>query len=104
MSRLPVLAEREKTHGDWTANAQCVKEFREWVDRWDDQRKLILPPNQKEALYMLGVKLSRILNGDNFCQEHWEDSVGYLTLGMEIIYGKSRLQSRDRSENEGGPC
>lgn len=40
----------------------------------------LLAPDQKDGLYMIAVKISRILNGDANYLDSWHDIAGYATL------------------------
>ena len=46
--------------------------------------------DQKDALYMIIVKMSRILNGDPDYADNWRDISGYATLVAERLEGIER--------------
>ena len=74
-----ILAERQKTHGDFETHAklaQALKEQMRTGKQWPH-----LNPMQKEALDMIQHKIARILNGDPNYPDHWDDLEGYSTLG-----------------------
>mgnify|MGYP003112821769 FL=1 len=74
-----LIAERGKTHGDFSTRAGTAQALKEVMSRganWDD-----LPPSQREALDMIAVKVSRILHGDPSLADHWDDIAGYALLG-----------------------
>ena len=74
-----ILAERQKTHGDFETHAklaQALKEQMRTGKQWPH-----LNPMQKEALDMIQHKNARILNGDPNYPDHWDDLEGYSTLG-----------------------
>ena len=73
-----LLGEREKTHGSFPENAnfsqqlkEMMRDTRNWGECSDEQR---------EALEMVAVKLSRILTGDHNFPDHWKDVAGYSNL------------------------
>lgn len=73
-----ILAEREKTHGSFDTHSILSQAFKEIMQnslQWKN-----LPPYQKEALDMVSHKIARILNGEAYFLDHWQDLVGYLQL------------------------
>jgi len=74
-----LLNTREKTHGNYRDNAnlsQAIKDVLRSGKNWER-----LSDGQKEALEMISVKLSRLLNGDKDFRDHWDDIEGYAKLG-----------------------
>jgi len=72
-----LTGERRETHGDWiqqSADAQRLKAI--IYERCGN-----LQPYEIEALDMICVKISRILNGSRH-PDHWRDIQGYAHLGM----------------------
>lgn len=51
---------------------------------------LEMASDQKDALYMIIVKMSRILNGDPDYADNWRDIAGYATLVAERLEGIER--------------
>jgi Domain of unknown function (DUF6378) len=78
--RDPLLVEREKTHGDFRVVAEISQRMKFLIDEFD---KDAMNMAQCEALYMIAVKIARILAGDPFYKEHWDDIAGYARLGQE---------------------
>ena len=79
----PLLQERGKTHGNWhdqALSAQHIKAAWKASGSWQN-----LPPQQLEALEMISVKISRIVNGDCAAVDHWDDIAGYALLGKSSI-------------------
>lgn len=73
-----LLADREKTHGDFREHAhmsQLLKDDMHAADRWHD-----LSECQKESLEMIAHKIARILSGNSHFKDHWDDIAGYATL------------------------
>ena len=80
--RLPVLAEREATHGNFAATAliaQRLKDVSKSSPNWNDR----LTDVQRETLEAIFTKVARILSGDPNHLGHWEDGEGYFRLGAE---------------------
>ena len=74
-----IIAERNATHGNWeqqSATAQALKDVLRESHNWS-----ALTASQREALEMICVKVSRIVNGDPNCKDHWDDVGGYGRLG-----------------------
>jgi len=73
-----ILAEREKTHGDFRTHAaitDAIKYHMHNSSKWD-----YLSSTQREALDMTAHKIGRILAGDPDHKDHWDDIAGYTTL------------------------
>ena len=77
MRNNPILQEREVTHGDFMAKARFIEKVQEIISKnaWNE-----LEADQKEAIHMILVKLSRILYGDSNHADHWDDIAGYAEL------------------------
>ena len=74
-----LLQERERTHGRFElqgARAQMLKAVARDSPDWDRLR-----PEQKEAIEMILTKVSRIVSGNPFASDHWQDIRGYAELG-----------------------
>lgn len=73
-----ILAEREKTHGDFRIHAaitDAIKFHMHSSSKWS-----YLSPTQREALDMTAHKIGRILAGNPDHKDHWDDIAGYTTL------------------------
>lgn len=83
--RDPLLQEREKTHGNFRNNAifsQHLKAvFKGGMGMPQTAHGLV--PEQREALDMIALKLSRILSGQANFKDHWDDIAGYAKLAAE---------------------
>jgi len=82
IARDPLLVERERTHGTFEWNAfvsQRIKGVFRNVPEYDK-----FSDSHKEALDMIALKLSRLLQNPNF-EDHWMDLAGYASLGLELI-------------------
>ncbi len=81
MTRDPLLAERESTHGSFQNNAtfsQGMKGLMRNTKGWSN-----LTLVEHEAMDMIALKFSRILSGKSLERQHWEDVVGYAKLALE---------------------
>jgi hypothetical protein len=81
-AHLRVIAERQKTHGDFRQLAAIAQDLRLTLrcsPGWED-----LSATQREALDSITVKLSRIVCGDAAHADHWLDIAGYAALGGGI--------------------
>lgn len=80
-----LLAERGKTHGDYTDHARCTQAIMRALmaeKNWDD-----LPDVMKESLHMFAHKMGRVVTGDPFHADHWDDIAGYAKLVSQRIGG-----------------
>ena len=78
-----ILAERSKTHGDFTDNARVMQSLKRIVHSeagWDR-----LTDVQREALHMILHKVGRIISGNPNIHDHWDDIAGYAKLTSERI-------------------
>lgn len=85
MRNNPILKEREVTHGNFMAKAQFIDKVQNIINKnaWNE-----LDADQKEAIHMILVKLSRILYGNANHVDHWDDIAGYATLVSERLNKK----------------
>ena len=82
--RLPLLEERQQTHGSFEENAiisQALKRMFRANDGWNR-----LTDIERESLDMIALKFSRILSGKSMSKQHWEDVVGYAKLVEEKCF------------------
>jgi hypothetical protein len=71
-----ILAEREKTHGEFARVADCYVAFKAVaIDHGQE-----LEPMQSCALDMIFMKLARVLCGDPYFPDHFDDIEGYARL------------------------
>ena len=80
-----ILNERRNTHGDFIQGSVTFNALMELINK---NRKNI-DGVQYYALTMIAVKLVRILNGNSHEADHWQDIIGYATLGgrLELAEG-----------------
>lgn len=82
-----LLAEREKTHGNYEETArisQAIKSAMNTSDGWP-----ALESDMKESLELIATKIGRIISGDRESKEHWEDISGYAILVSRRIESES---------------
>ena len=78
MDTRQILNERKTTHGDFTDNARISQSLKNVVK--DAPLYPELSDIQKEALYMILHKISRIVAGNPNHTDSWIDISGYSTL------------------------
>ena len=78
-----ILAERAKTHGDYTEHALCTQDImfilmshRNWIS---------LTADQKETLHMIAHKMGRVVTGNPNIADHWDDIAGYAKLSGDRV-------------------
>lgn len=88
MDTAQVLTERGTRYGNYleqTAISNKIKEsMQEIPTYWD------MATDQKDALEMIAVKMSRIVNGDPDYADNWADIAGYATLVKDRLEGNER--------------
>lgn len=72
-----LLRERDKTHGDYTPQAEVTQALKRVVQRYSKGQLTYV---QLDALEMICVKMGRILAGNPNEVDHWEDIQGYARL------------------------
>jgi len=76
-----LLAERGKTHGDFSEGARTIQGLKNFMRRHPGWEKL--SDRQKEVFDMLATKMGRILCGSPNNKDHWDDCAGYSKLAAE---------------------
>lgn len=77
------LEERGKRYGNYLEQTTISRNLKDVMKL--DLR--ILGPDQLDALEMIAVKISRILNGDPDYADNWHDIAGYATLVADRLDG-----------------
>lgn len=85
-----ILDDRGKRYGNYLQQATISLELRRCMEFWIAQNNTQLAADQKDALIMMSVKISRIINGDPDYADNWRDIAGYATLVADRLEGKSR--------------
>lgn len=79
-----ILAERGKTHGDFSKHATCTQSLKATMC----EHMVGAPTDvQQEAIDMICHKLGRIAAGDSWTRDHWDDIAGYATLVSQRLSG-----------------
>lgn len=73
-----LLAERAKTHGDYSVHAEITQRLKDYLHARDKWQKL--DPPQREAIDMILHKIGRIFAGNPNFKDHWDDIAGYAKL------------------------
>jgi hypothetical protein len=85
-----VLVERGKRYGNYLEQTKISDALTTaLVDGAGDKR---LETDQEDALFMICVKMARIINGDPDYADNWRDIAGYATLVAERLEGIERKQ------------
>jgi hypothetical protein len=82
--RHPLLAEREPTHGDFSATALIAQRFKD-ISKSTPNWSGNLTDVQREALESIFTKIARILSGDPNHKDHWSDIAGGAHLVEERL-------------------
>ncbi len=82
------LAERGKNYGNYREQTTISKNIKEAMQErakyWE------MESDQQDALEMIAVKMSRIVNGDPDYADNWADIAGYATLVKDRLEGNER--------------
>jgi hypothetical protein len=80
---LPFLADRQKTHGNFTDVATCAQSFKEIARTCSSWAGMT--PAMREGIEMILHKLCRALSGNPSHRDHWDDVSGYAQRVAELI-------------------
>lgn len=72
------LKQRDAKYGTYIEQARLAQNIQD--DLVESQNWRDLAPDQKQALIMFAVKMSRILTGDPNYHDNWHDIEGYAKL------------------------
>lgn len=75
-----VLKERGSKYGNYLEQTKISEDITKAMNRPIARRGITLDADQRDALQMIAVKISRILNGDPNYADNWRDIAGYATL------------------------
>lgn len=89
-----ILAEREKTHGDYDDTARVVMRL---VGVLSEEATEHLTYVQYHSLHMIMLKVARIIAGDANFKDHWDDIAGYAKLVVD------RCTTDEEMDNEALP-
>jgi len=74
-----ILKERGQTYGNYSRQAAITRNLNDVLEEGMGKHK-DLEHDQLDALYMVCVKLARIVNGNPNHIDNWRDIAGYATL------------------------
>lgn len=83
MDTTELLAERGKTHGDFTIHAEITQRLKSVVYSMDSRSRL--SHIQQEAIDMILHKIGRIIAGNPNYKDHWDDIAGYAKLVADRV-------------------
>ena len=75
-----LLAEREKTHGDYAVHALITQDLKRVMTHHVGHLDRRLDDDMQESLDMIAHKIGRIIAGNAAEPEHWRDVAGYAQL------------------------
>lgn len=82
------LEERGKRYGNYLHQTHISKTLQNRMRMAESYSSLAT--DQQDALEMIAVKISRILNGDPDYSDNWHDIAGYATLVADRLDGNER--------------
>ena len=82
------LQERGKNYGNYREQTTISKNIKEAMQERDKYWEM--ESDQQDALEMIAVKMSRIVNGDPDYADNWADIAGYATLVKDRLEGNER--------------
>ena len=85
MATSETLKERGSRYGNYLAQTKISKALQNRMRQTSSYHEL--DPDMQDALEMIAVKVSRILNGDPDYADNWEDIAGYATLVANRLNG-----------------
>lgn len=87
ISTSDTLEERGKRYGNYLHQTEISSAIKETFrgDAFDE-----METDQQDALEMIAVKISRIINGDPNYSDNWRDIAGYATLVADRLDGNER--------------
>lgn len=95
-----LLAERGKQHGDFSDHARISQGLKEVM--YVSKNWKVLSPIAKEALEMNMHKVARILSGDPYLNDHWDDIAGYVKLVSNRLIAPQSLTDVPVKKTIGG--
>ena len=75
-----LLAEREKTHGDYEIHAAITQDLKRTINHHVGDLDRRLDDDMQETLDMIAHKIGRIIAGNPAEPDHWRDIAGYAQL------------------------
>ena len=84
-----LLAEREKTHGDYVTHALVTQDLKRVIAHHVADLDRRLDDDMAESLDMIAHKIGRIIAGNPAEPDHWRDIAGYAQLVANRLEGQS---------------
>ena len=84
------LQERGKRYGTYADQAQTSQSLKGTIRVFIEDAQCALAADQLDALDMICVKISRIINGDPDYADSWHDIAGYAQLVADRLNGVQR--------------
>jgi hypothetical protein len=82
-----LLAEREKTHGDYEIHSAITQDLKRVITHHVADLDRRLDPDMQESLDMIAHKIGRIIAGNPAEPDHWRDIGGYAQLVANRLEG-----------------
>jgi len=82
-----ILAEREKTHGNYEIHAAITQDLKRVMRNHVCDLDRRLDDDMQESLDMIAHKIGRIIAGNAAEPEHWRDIAGYAQLVVNRLEG-----------------
>lgn len=80
-----IITARDSTHGDYVKQCELCESIKKAMHSGENWQSLAAP--QREALDMIAVKIARILTGNAYFADHWDDIAGYAKLSSNNLSG-----------------
>ena len=84
-----LLAEREKTHGDYEIHAAITQDLKRIITHHVADLDRRLDDDMAETLDMIAHKIGRIIAGNPAEPDHWRDIAGYAQLVANRLEAQS---------------
>ena len=84
-----LLAERERTHGDYVTHALITQDLKRVITHHVADLDRRLDDDMAETLDMIAHKIGRIIAGNAAEPEHWRGIAGYAQLVANRLEGQS---------------
>lgn len=81
-----ILDERETRYGNYLNQTNISHSLKSTIR--SQEKFSFMEHDQQDALEMIAVKISRILNGDPDYEDNWRDIAGYATLVADRLSTK----------------
>lgn len=89
-----IIKQRGEAYGDYRDQAEIARKFKSEIEKHTEK----MTATQREALDMIAVKISRLINGDPWHRDSWVDIVGYATLVISEL--DRAIEAEDNAEEE----